>query len=232
MPGTSPMRTRSIRRCSLDRALRYTAALRGAGGRRRRGGRGAARGRPGRALGLPASGSWTRASASAPPSRPSCWPSPSQLFLEEPTIGLDPAQGTEVMRRLRRLCESGTHGGAHHAEPARRGPLRQGGRSRHRRPPGVLRHAGRRLRLLRGRQPGRDLRAAGWSRRPGGGLVPPLPPVLPNGPWFHRLPDRSAATGAGPPAARHRGPALGRPRVDRPARGPARRRARRGRPGR
>jgi ABC-type multidrug transport system ATPase subunit len=32
---------------------------------------------------------------------------PSQLFLEEPTIGLDPAQGTEVMRRLRRLCESG-----------------------------------------------------------------------------------------------------------------------------
>src|SRR3984885_12702882 len=32
---------------------------------------------------------------------------PSQLFLEEPTIGLDPAQGTEVMRRLRQLCESG-----------------------------------------------------------------------------------------------------------------------------
>ena len=32
---------------------------------------------------------------------------PSQLFLEEPTIGLDPAQGTEVMRRLRRLCETG-----------------------------------------------------------------------------------------------------------------------------
>jgi ABC-type multidrug transport system ATPase subunit len=32
---------------------------------------------------------------------------PAQLFLEEPTIGLDPAQGTEVMRRLRRLCESG-----------------------------------------------------------------------------------------------------------------------------
>jgi ABC transport system ATP-binding/permease protein len=33
---------------------------------------------------------------------------PRQLFLEEPTIGLDPAQGAEVMRRLRRLCDSGT----------------------------------------------------------------------------------------------------------------------------
>ena len=33
---------------------------------------------------------------------------PAQLFLEEPTIGLDPAQGAEVMRRLRRLCDNGT----------------------------------------------------------------------------------------------------------------------------
>ena len=32
---------------------------------------------------------------------------PAQLFLEEPTIGLDPAQGAEVMRRLRRLCDNG-----------------------------------------------------------------------------------------------------------------------------
>ena len=32
---------------------------------------------------------------------------PAQLFLEEPTIGLDPAQGAEVMRRLRCLCDNG-----------------------------------------------------------------------------------------------------------------------------
>ncbi len=93
------------------------------------------------------------------------------------------------------------HGGAHHAEPAGRRPLRQGGRPRHRRSPRVLRRSGRRLRLLRGRQPRRDLRAAGRSRRPGRGLVPPLSPVFSNGPWFHRLANGSAPTGAGPSAA-------------------------------
>ncbi len=34
--------------------------------------------------------------------------SPSLLFLEEPTTGLDPAQGTEVMRLLRSLCDTGS----------------------------------------------------------------------------------------------------------------------------
>jgi ABC-type multidrug transport system ATPase subunit len=33
---------------------------------------------------------------------------PSLLFLEEPAAGLDPAQSTEVMRVLRRLCDAGT----------------------------------------------------------------------------------------------------------------------------
>ncbi len=33
---------------------------------------------------------------------------PSLLFLEEPGGGLDPAQSTEVMRLLRRLCDGGT----------------------------------------------------------------------------------------------------------------------------
>ena len=33
---------------------------------------------------------------------------PSLLFLEEPAAGLDPAQSTEVMRLLRRLCDAGT----------------------------------------------------------------------------------------------------------------------------
>jgi ABC-type multidrug transport system ATPase subunit len=33
---------------------------------------------------------------------------PSLLFLEEPADGLDPAQSTEVMRLLRRLCDGGT----------------------------------------------------------------------------------------------------------------------------
>jgi ABC-type multidrug transport system ATPase subunit len=32
---------------------------------------------------------------------------PALLFLEEPTTGLDPAQGTEVMRLLRALCDKG-----------------------------------------------------------------------------------------------------------------------------
>jgi ABC-type multidrug transport system ATPase subunit len=32
---------------------------------------------------------------------------PTQLFLDEPTAGLDPAQAAEVLRLLRRLCEAG-----------------------------------------------------------------------------------------------------------------------------
>ncbi len=42
------------------------------------------------------------------------------------------------------------NGGAHHPEPARRGPLRQGGGPRHRRSPGVLRRARGGPRILRG----------------------------------------------------------------------------------
>ncbi len=33
---------------------------------------------------------------------------PGLLFLDEPTAGLDPARGAELMRTLRRLCEDGT----------------------------------------------------------------------------------------------------------------------------
>ena len=32
---------------------------------------------------------------------------PTQLFLDEPTVGLDPAQAAEVLRLLRRLCDTG-----------------------------------------------------------------------------------------------------------------------------
>ena len=89
---------------SLDRALRYTAALRGAGDGAAAGvlrvvdlaGRAAAR------VGELDAGQRKRAAIAI-----ELLAEPSQLFLEEPTIGLDPAQGTEVMRRLRRLCESG-----------------------------------------------------------------------------------------------------------------------------
>jgi ABC transport system ATP-binding/permease protein len=91
---------------SLDRALTYTAALRGAGDAN-----GAAAGvlRVVDLAGLAAArvgdldaGQRKRAAIAV-----ELLAEPSQLFLEEPTIGLDPAQGTEVMRRLRRLCESG-----------------------------------------------------------------------------------------------------------------------------
>jgi ABC-type multidrug transport system ATPase subunit len=89
---------------SLDRALRYTAALRGAGDGAAAGvlrvvdlaGRATAR------VGELDAGQRKRAAIAV-----ELLAEPSQLFLEEPTIGLDPAQGTEVMRRLRRLCESG-----------------------------------------------------------------------------------------------------------------------------
>src|ERR1700733_4671345 len=91
---------------SLDRVLRYTAALRGAGGCDDA----AAEGlrpvdRAGRAairVGELDAGQRKRAAIAV-----ELLAEPSQLFLEEPTIGLDPAQGTEVMRRLRQLCESG-----------------------------------------------------------------------------------------------------------------------------
>ena len=91
---------------SLDRVLRYTAALRGAGD-----GAGAATevlrtvdlaGRAATRVGELDAGQRKRAAIAV-----ELLAEPSQLFLEEPTIGLDPAQGTEVMRRLRRLCESG-----------------------------------------------------------------------------------------------------------------------------
>jgi ABC transport system ATP-binding/permease protein len=91
---------------SLDRVLRYTAALRGAGDRDDAAaevlrtvdlaGQAATR------VGELDAGQRKRAAVAV-----ELLAEPSQLFLEEPTIGLDPAQGTEVMRRLRRLCESG-----------------------------------------------------------------------------------------------------------------------------
>ncbi|MGD0702449.1 MAG: ATP-binding cassette domain-containing protein [Trebonia sp.] len=90
----------------LDRALRYSAALRGAG---------VSDGAVADALravdlaaraATPAgeldAGQRKRAAIAA-----ELLAEPAQLFLEEPTIGLDPAQGAEVMRRLRRLCDNG-----------------------------------------------------------------------------------------------------------------------------
>ncbi len=90
----------------LDRALRYSAALRGAG---------ASDGAVADALravdlaaraATPAgkldAGQRKRAAIAA-----ELLAEPAELFLEEPTIGLDPAQGAEVMRRLRRLCDNG-----------------------------------------------------------------------------------------------------------------------------
>jgi len=91
---------------SLDRVLRYTAALRRTGDYN-----GSAAevlrvvdlaGRAGTRVGELDAGQRKRAAIAV-----ELLGEPSQLFLEEPTIGLDPAQGTEVMRRLRRLCESG-----------------------------------------------------------------------------------------------------------------------------
>ena len=91
----------------LARALRYTAALRGVPR-------------------LAARRSRTRSAWSAwPPRRPSpvgaldpgerkraaiaaeLLAGPAQLFLDEPTAGLDPAQATEVLRLLRRLSRGG-----------------------------------------------------------------------------------------------------------------------------
>ncbi len=91
---------------SLDRVLQYTAALRGTGDYD-----GSAAevlrvvdlaGLAGTRVGELDAGQRKRAAIAV-----ELLAEPSQLFLEEPTIGLDPAQGTEVMRRLRRLCESG-----------------------------------------------------------------------------------------------------------------------------
>ena len=91
---------------SLDRALKYTAALRAGDGR---GGPAAEAlravdlaGQAATRVGQLDAGQRKRAAIAV-----ELLAEPSQLFLEEPTIGLDPAQGTEVMRRLRRLCESG-----------------------------------------------------------------------------------------------------------------------------
>ena len=91
---------------SLDRVLQYTAALRGSAG-----GDGAAAealravdlaARAAAPVGELDAGQRKRAAIAV-----ELLAEPSQLFLEEPTIGLDPAQGTEVMRRLRQLCERG-----------------------------------------------------------------------------------------------------------------------------
>jgi ABC-type multidrug transport system ATPase subunit len=91
---------------SLDRVLQYTAALRGTGDYD---GSEAEvlrvvdlAGLAGARVGELDAGQRKRAAIAV-----ELLAEPSQLFLEEPTIGLDPAQGTEVMRRLRRLCESG-----------------------------------------------------------------------------------------------------------------------------
>jgi ABC-type multidrug transport system ATPase subunit len=91
----------------LDRALRYTAALRGA--KVCDGGVADAlravdlAGRAAIPAGELDAGQRKRAAIAA-----ELLTEPAQLFLEEPTIGLDPAQGAEVMRRLRRLCDNGT----------------------------------------------------------------------------------------------------------------------------
>jgi ABC-type multidrug transport system ATPase subunit len=90
----------------LGRALRYTAALRAVPG----GGQAA-----GAALGL--TGLTARAAvpcgALGPGERKRAaiaaelMSRPAQLFLEEPTAGLDPAQAAEVLRLLRRLADDG-----------------------------------------------------------------------------------------------------------------------------
>jgi ABC-type multidrug transport system ATPase subunit len=91
----------------VDRALRYSAALRGA--QVSDGGLADAlrtvdlAGRAAIPAGQLDAGQRKRAAIAA-----ELLTEPAQLFLEEPTIGLDPAQGAEVMRRLRRLCDNGT----------------------------------------------------------------------------------------------------------------------------
>ena len=91
----------------LERALRYTAALRGA--KVYDGGVADAlravdlAGRAATPAGELDAGQRKRAAIAV-----ELLAEPAQLFLEEPTIGLDPAQGAEVMRRLRRLCDNGT----------------------------------------------------------------------------------------------------------------------------
>jgi len=93
----------------LARALRYTAALRCV---RIRAGDGAVtdalravnlEGRAAAPVGQLDAGERKRAAIAA-----ELLAGAAQLFLEEPTIGLDPAHGTEVMRLLRRLCDNGT----------------------------------------------------------------------------------------------------------------------------
>ena len=91
----------------LERALRYTAALRGAkvyDGRLADALRAVdLAGRAATPAGELDAGQRKRAAIAV-----ELLAEPAQLFLEEPTIGLDPAQGAEVMRRLRRLCDNGT----------------------------------------------------------------------------------------------------------------------------
>ncbi len=91
----------------LSRALRYTAALRGdradgdlmTGVLRETG----LAGRAGTPVGRLDPGERKRAAITA-----ELLGRPAILFLEEPTAALDPAQGGEVMRLLRRCCDAGT----------------------------------------------------------------------------------------------------------------------------
>jgi ABC-type multidrug transport system ATPase subunit len=91
----------------LDRALRYRAALRGVRVRDD------AVAEVLRVVGLVSSGTALVGSLDAGQRRRAAiaaelLAAPSLLFLEEPAAGLDPAQSTEVMRLLRRLCDGGT----------------------------------------------------------------------------------------------------------------------------
>ena len=150
---------------------------------------------------------------------------PSQLFLEEPTIGLDPAQGAEVMRRLRRLCESGvtvvltTQNPLDAVRCDKVAVLATGGHLAFFGAPAAAcdYFAADSLDEIYERLAGLGDPAAAWSRR--------FPQFSRTVPGFTASPDRSAATRAGPSAARHGGPALGRPGVHRTAGGAARRRA-------
>ena len=148
---------------------------------------------------------------------------PSQLFLEEPTIGLDPAQGTEVMRRLRRLCESGvtvvltTQNPLDAVRCDKVAVLATGGHLAFFGAPDAAcdYFAADSLDEIYERLAGLGDPAAAWSRR--------FPQFSRTVPGFTASPTVPPPAGAGPSAAGHRGPALGRPRVHRTAVGAARR---------
>ena len=212
---------------SLDRALRYTAALRGAGAPD-----GAAAdalravdlaGRAATPAGKLDAGQRKRAAIAA-----GLLAEPAQLFLEEPTIGLDPAQATELMRRLRRLCDGGitvvltTQSPLDAARCDKVAVLATGGHLAFFGTPGAAcdYFAADSLDEIYERLAGLGDPAAAWSRR--------FPQFSRTVPGFTASPTVPPPPGPARPAARHGRPALGRPRVRRPAGGPARRRAGRG----